>query len=335
MSRWLSGRTPHAEKVLRILGRSGVETRRMVVPLAELFRQGGFGERNRNYIRHAKELALDVSRAALQSAGVAPETIDLIVTSSCTGFMIPSVDAHLANELPLNDRIRRLPITELGCAGGAMALSHTDDILRGRSDPAALVVAVELSSLNAQREDFSMAHMVSGALFGDGAAAVLVTGEDSEFAAKHPHAPRIVEHTTAFFHDTIDAMGFRLESTGFHMILDASIPDMLEEHLPGALDALVTKCGLQLEDIDHILMHPGGRRILDTAEAILDRGPSALRHSRELLAQYGNLSSASIFALLHKFLESGDAGPGDRAILAAFGPGFNAELILLEWPAAC
>jgi alkylresorcinol/alkylpyrone synthase len=333
MARWLAGRTPDAEKVLRIVGRAGVERRRLVVPLERLFRQGDFGDRNREYMEQGKVLALEVSRAALQARRVPPQAIDLVVSTSCTGFMIPSVDAHLANTLPFHDAIRRLPITELGCAGGAMALSHTDDILRGRPEELALVVSVELSSLNAQREDVSMAYLVSCALFGDGAAAVLLAGDDSELAAAHPTAPRIVDHTTAFFRDTIDAMGFRLESTGFHMVLDASIPDLLREKLPGALETLVARCGLQLADIDHFLLHPGGRKILDTAEEVLDRGPTALSHSREMLARHGNLSSASILVLLHEFLESGVASPGDRGVLVAFGPGFNAELILLEWPA--
>ena len=194
ISRWLTGREADLPKILRILQRSGVERRQLVVPLEELFRQDEFGTRNRVYIEHAVELAAEVARAALREAAVASESIDLVTTASCTGFMIPSLDAHLANVLPFRRGIRRLPITELGCAGGAMALTYTADILRGQPDAVALVVAVEISSVNAQPDDMNMANLVSCALFGDGAAAVLLAGEESELARSHPRAPRLVRY---------------------------------------------------------------------------------------------------------------------------------------------
>lgn len=332
MYRWANEHLDNVDRVMKLFDHAGVGTRYTVMPLEDLFAERSFGERNQSYIEHAVELAERASVDALAAAGLPSEAVDLITTVSCTGFMIPAVDAHLANRLPLKRMIRRLPITELGCAAGAMAMSHTADYLKAYPEQQALLTAVELPSLCFQRSDFSMDHLVSCALFGDGAAAVTLAGEDSPLAARYPAAPRIAHRTTWFMHDTLDAMGFRVADTGFHMVLDRRIPDLLEEHLMPALQSFLASAGLQLDDVDHFLIHPGGRKILDKTEAMLGRGPDAVHYSRQVLERYGNLSSASVLLLLHEFLQDDVARPGERGVVVAFGPGFNAELILLEWP---
>lgn len=326
MARWISGKVAHEEKILNLFDRSGVESRFLLVPLEDLFEPRPLGDRNRQYTEESVALGLRVSREALARAGVAPSSVGLVVSVSCTGFMIPSVDAYLANQLPLSSDVRRLPITELGCAAGAMALSHAADYLVAYPRQSALVVSVEFPSLNFQPTDFSMDHLVACALFGDGAAASVLVGEQSGHASR---APRFVHRKTCFLRDTVEAMGFRLESTGFHMVLDASIPALLQAELPRALEGFLAEVGLTLEDVEHVLIHPGGRKILDFVEQMVGRGE--MRYARRVLARYGNLSSASIMALLHEFERDNVAAPGDRAVLIAFGPGFNAELILLEW----
>jgi predicted naringenin-chalcone synthase len=141
-----------------------------------------------------------------------------------------------------------------------------------------------------------------------------------------------VHRETYFLRDTLHAMGFRVRATGFHMVLDPGIPKLLADHLPAALARLLDRVGLCMADIHHFLVHPGGRRILDLVEQMLDRGPAAVEHSRRLLADFGNLSSVSVLALLHRFMQDGRPQPGERAVVVAFGPGFNAELLLLQWP---
>lgn len=332
MSQWLAERVTNVERIMKLFDRAGVEKRYTVGPLEDLFASRSFEERNNSYIEQSIELALRSSRDAITATGLPTESIDLVASVSCTGFMIPAVDAHLANALPLSGRIRRLPITELGCAAGAMAMSHTADLLEARPRETALLTAVELPSLCFQLDDFSMDHLVSCALFGDGAAALTMAGEDAEVVQRFPQAPRVVHRATWFMHDTIDAMGFRVADTGFHMVLNKNIPELLDQHLAPALETFVGEQGLSLDDIEHFLIHPGGRKIIDRVEAMLGRGPEAVSYSRRVLDRYGNLSSASILLLLHEFLQDGVAKPGERAVTVAFGPGFNAELILLEWP---
>ena len=327
IGRWIAGKVRNEQRILNLFDRSGVDSRFLLVPMKDLFEPRSLGDRNRQYTEESVGLGLRVSREALASAGVEPSSVGLIVSVSCTGFMTPSVDAYLANQLPLNSDVRRLPITELGCAAGAMALSHAADYLIAYPQQSALVVAVEFPSLNFQPTDFSMDHLVACALFGDGAAASVLVGEQSGHA---PRAPRFAHRKTCFMNDTVEAMGFRLEETGFHMVLDVSIPALLEAELPRALRDFLGDVDLTLDDVEHVLVHPGGRKILDFVERMVGRGE--MTYARRVLARYGNLSSVSIMALLHEFERDNVAAPGDRAVLIAFGPGFNAELILLEWP---
>ena len=332
LASWLADRVPDPERVLRIVERSGVGQRYSVLPPDEVFQPRSFEARNRLYTEASIELAERVSRAALCSSDLPSGDVGLIVSVSCTGFMIPSVDAYLVNLLPLSRHIVRLPITELGCAAGAMGLSRSTDWLLAHPESSALLVSVELPSLSFQPEDLSMAHLVSCALFGDGAAGVVLHGAESPHARRGQ--PEVVASRTCFFYDTLRLMGFEVRQTGFHMLLDPGIPDLIRTAIWPALEEFLDDQGLQLGDVDHWLIHPGGRRILDELESLIGRGADALRHSRRVLELYGNLSSGSVLFLLDEFRKQVTSCPGDRALLVAFGPGFNAEMLLLEWPPA-
>ncbi len=332
IGRWLEDAGRDARRIRAILANAGVAERHAVLSPDELFRPRDLGERNALYTQHAPRLAEQATRRVLERLDLSSECIDLVTSVSCTGFMIPSLDAHLANRLPLNSRIRRMPLTLLGCAGGAMGLSHAHDHLGAHPAACGLVVAVELASLSFQSTDHSMAHLVSSALFGDGAGACILVGEASPLLrGRTDVVPRIRSTATCFFHASLEAMGFDVRTTGFHMILDARIPAFLAETIWPEVERFLAENGLEVGDVEHWLVHPGGRRILDTVEACLARGPQVLATSRRVLREHGNLSSASILALLRTFADEGGARTGERGLILAFGPGFNAELLLVEW----
>jgi len=250
--------------------------------------------------------------------------VDLLITVSCTGVMIPSLDAHLANDLGFRPDLRRLPITELGCAAGASALARAADYVRAWPGATVLVVAVELPSLTFQRQDTSQANLISSILFGDGAAAVLVTGRDA-------HGPRIVESESFLFPRTLGAMGFDLGSDGFHIVLSRDVPELIRAEVRGLLDRFLTRVGLRRDELSVFILHPGGRKLLAFIEEELALSPADTECSWHVLREYGNQSSASVLFVLHEWLARRTAPPGSHGLLAAFGPGFSADLLLLNW----
>ena len=230
--------------------------------------------------------------------------------------MIPSLDADLINHFRLRSDVRRMPFTELGCAAGAMALSRAHDHLRAYPDHKVAIVAVEIPSMTYLAKDLSVANLVSAALFGDGGAAALVSNDRGRF--------EILDARTHFFHDTPEMMGFHVTDEGFSIVLDKRVPQLLESALPAAVDAFLEKNGVERGELRNFLFHPGGRKILDTIHDLFGLAEDDLALSRETLREVGNLSSASVLFVLEKAL-AGRGRPG-LSLLAAFGPGFNAEL---------
>lgn len=337
MRRWLEQHGVNPTKVLEIAGNAGVESRYYCTDSELFFKDRAFGDRNAEYSEAAVVLAEEAVRGAFEATGVDPSQIGLIASVSCTGFMIPSVDAFLANRLELPAHIRRMPITLLGCAAGAMSISHVSDILRAHPEMIAVIVAVELASPSFQVRDLTMAHLVSCALFGDGAAAVVLAGDEAPLPRPEGAlSPEVRATRTHFFPDSIRTMGFDVKDTGFHIVLDPSIPHFLDESIWPTIVAFIEDQGRTAEDIAHWLIHPGGRAIMDVLEKRIDRGPASLAVSRKVLRDVGNLSSASILCVLHEHAKQAAAGEvalneGDLGILVAFGPGFNAEMLLVEW----
>ncbi|HEY0712771.1 MAG TPA: type III polyketide synthase, partial [Polyangia bacterium] len=236
-----------------------VETRASVLPLPLLCERRSLTDTTAIYRKHAVRLGSEVTRRCLQEAGVDPRAIDLVISVSCTGVMLPSLDAYVANELGFRPDIKRLPITELGCAAGAAALGRAYDFLVGHPDAHVLIIAVELPTLSFQPEDTSVPQLVSTALFGDGAAAVLLTG-----AAVDPGS-RGVSVLTArshLFPSSMEALGFDLREDGFHVVLSKELPDRLRRDFSGVLAGVLGELGLGRADLTSFLLHPGGRRIL-------------------------------------------------------------------------
>jgi alkylresorcinol/alkylpyrone synthase len=280
---------------------------------------------NAEYREKSVELGLQVAERALAQAGMAPTDVDLLITVSCTGVMIPSLDAHLATILGFRSDVRRLPITELGCAAGAAGLGRTWEYLTAFPDRTALLIAVEIPTLTFQRKDFSQANLISALLFGDGAAGVVVTGRDAP-------GPRILASECFLFPNSLDAMGFDLRDSGFHIILSKDVPELIRERVKDLAEGFLARQGLRREDISAFLLHPGGQRLLSFMQEELGLTRSDTAISWDILRRYGNLSSASVLFILNECLVQREMPSGSYGLLMAFGPGFTAEMLLLQWP---
>jgi alkylresorcinol/alkylpyrone synthase len=254
-----------------------------------------------------------------------PDEIDLIITVSCTGFMIPSLDAHLINRMGFRSNVRRMPFTELGCAAGAMAIGRASDYLQAYPGGNVLVISVELPSLTFQRKDISQANLISSILFGDGAAAVIISSKQKG------SNPRILASETYTFPDSLDAMGFDLKDSGFHILLSKDVPEMIGAKIEGLVDGFLARHGQSRETIRGWILHPGGSRLLGNVEIALGLTKCQTQPSWDILGNVGNLSSATILFILQEWLEKRPLKKDDIALAAAFGPGFSAEFLLLQW----
>ena len=286
------------------------------------------------YATHARRLGEAVARDCLRGADVGADALDMMITVSCTGVMIPSLDAYLMDALGTRRDLRRLPLTELGCVGGAAAVARAFDYLRGHPRAHVLVVAVELPSLSLQRLDVSPDNLVASALFGDGAAAVLVTGDDvapspSSAAAAGVRIRETLCHTRP---ESTRALGFDLHEDGFHAVLAKDVPALLRADLGGLVAALAAAAGVDARALEAFVVHPGGKRILGAVEEALGLRREQTLPSWEVLRDHGNQSSASVLFVLERWMR-GHARPaaGTTGIMAAFGPGLTTELLLLEW----
>jgi alkylresorcinol/alkylpyrone synthase len=309
----------------RVFENAAVQTRYGCRPLFDLAYPLSLTEMSQLYQRSACALGEQVTNDCLTQAKVTPETVNLIISTSCTGFMIPSLDVYLVNHFGFSPHVKRLPVTELGCAAGAMALARAYEYLRAFPHHTVLVVAVELPSLTFQLQDLSAANVVSSALFGDGAAAVLLNGE------RQVSKPQIIATESTLFPHTTKVMGFELKDSGFHIVLSTEIPELVRAEVPGLVARFLGQHGYTVKDMSHFLLHPGGRRVLEGLVDALDIPEAYAEISRMILRDYGNLSSAAVLFILDQFLRSEQSHTGDLGLLLAFGPGFSAETILLRW----
>ena len=319
-----------------------VERRCLALPLDEYDRVADFGQSNDAFIRVGTELAARAVTAAVERAGLDLADVDAIFYTTVTGLAVPTIDARLVNVLGLRRDIRRTPMFGLGCVGGAAGLARTNDYLRGHPDHVAVLLSVELCSLTLQ-DDFSVANVVASGLFGDAAAAVVLSGSESIPPRSTRGGPassgpasirsrtraRVVDTRSAFFPDTERVMGWDIGSTGFKVVLSADVPQLVQEHLPVQVDAFLHDNGLARSDVRHWICHPGGPKVISAIEQSLELPDSALAITRESLASVGNLSSASVLHVLGRTQHR--AVPGDIGVLMAMGPGFCAELVLLAW----
>lgn len=312
------------DAMMSVIDNAQVCKRHAIFPVDHIVKPRSLGQTSVEYQEHAVALGRQVAEACLVKAGMVPADVDMIITVSCTGFMIPSLDAHLINLMGFRADVRRLPLTELGCAAGAMALARAWEFVRAFPGTSVLIVSVELPTLTFQGGDLSQANLISCVLFGDGAAAAVVTGREAS-------GPRILDATTYTFPDSLDAMGFDLRESGFHIVLSKDVPQMIRGKIRDLVDGFLGRRGLTREAMTAFILHPGGQKLLSYIEEQLGLCHCDTQLSWDVLGQYGNLSSATILFILDAWLSQKTVRPGDYGLTAAFGPGFSAELLLLQW----
>lgn len=326
--RWLSGSSYAPEisipKVKQIFRNAGVKTRYSVLPVEEIAKHRDFREKNLLYMKYAKALGEKALKNVFETTGIKPIEIDMFITVSCTGFMIPSLDAHLMNRFPFRNDVRRLPVTELGCAAGVSSLIMASDYIRAYPDSNVLILSMELCTLNMQSTDTSADHIISTAIFGDGAAAAIVSGRSGE-------GLHMLSTENRFFANTLDFMGYDVETTGFHIFLSPEISRFILENISPHMETVLANLGLRTGDIDSWLFHPGGSRILKALEKGLATDRDKLSESREVLREFGNLSSATIFFVIDRYIREARKNSGSYQVIGAVGPGFGLDTILTEW----
>ena len=311
------------KKVARIFKYAQVDQRYGIMNIDEVFAQTSFAEKNNLFIEKCIELSSQALTSALEQAQLTPQDIDIIITVSCTGFMIPSVDAHLINQLRMRQDIIRLPVTEMGCAAGTSALIYAYNLLQANPGQRAAIIAMESPTSTFQHGDMSMTNMVSAAIFGDGAACAILGPGDSV-------GPAIIDAEMYHFYDEIDMMGFELTNSGLKMILDPSVPEKIERHFTDILLPFLEKNQLSIADIQHMIFHPGGKKIMQIAEELLHKLGKNIDDTRAVMRQNGNMSSATVLYVLERFLNR-EIPAGEYGMMLSFGPGFSAQRLLLQW----
>jgi predicted naringenin-chalcone synthase len=322
---WLEGQEPRfIKKVKKIFEGAAVDKRYSIMEPSEVFTATSFEEKNNIYIREAIDLGEKVLVKALEKARWKPEDLDYIITVSCTGIMIPSLDAYLVNKLKLRQDIVRLPVTEMGCAAGISGIIYAKNFLKANPGKKAAVIAVESPTATFQLDDYSMANIVSAAIFGDGAACVLLSSEEND------NGPEIVAEEMYHFFDAEHMMGFSLTNKGLQMVLDVEVPETIASHFPEIINPFLEKNDLRMDDIDHLIFHPGGKKIIQTVEELFADLGKNINDTKEVLRLYGNMSSATVIYVLERIMEN-QPKKGERGLMLSFGPGFSAQRVLLQW----
>lgn len=318
------GLYPHLKKLWRLYDNTCIETRYNCEPIEWYLQPHSWEERTASFQKHALDLLDKLTRETAQTAGIALDAIDMIVTNTVTGLAVPSLDAKLINRLDLAPTVARLPMFGLGCGAGVAGLARATRLAQASDDAHVLFLTVDLCSLCMRPNDPSPSMFVSSALFGDGAAGVLLRntrgsgrGTGAKILAAGEWCWRGTEHI----------MGWDIKDDGFGIVLSPELPELMRAELKPALQDFLDRNGFRLSDLNGFLFHPGGRRLLETAEQVLGLSPSQLEHSWEVLRSFGNMSSATVLFVLDRALKSGARGPH---LLAAFGPGFSAYFVVVD-----
>ncbi len=336
---------PQYESVGALFTNTGIGARHSCVPVDWHRQDIGWPERAAAYHAGACALCVDVAQRAIADAGIAPHDVAGVVTVSTTGVAVPNLDVELANQLGLPPTALRLPIFGLGCAGGVSGLVRAAQLAISMRQGPVLFVCVETCTLNFRKHDHRKANFISAALFGDGAAAAVLSapavtsGAGEADRDSHPapsggsrHQKPLATLVAAGEHmwpDTQSVMGWSVEDDGLGVVIAPSIPRYARDGLGPATAAFLNACGTPRDAIDGLIFHPGGRRVIEAIETALECDGDDLRHARGVLADYGNMSSPTVLFVLERTLRDGSNG---RHLMGAFGPGFTVALALLEIP---
>jgi len=318
-------------EVLRRLHKNvGVDGRFLALPIDAYPLLKGWGEANDHWIRTALDLGYCSISRALTGAGLSAPEVGALFFTSVTGIASPSIDARLINRMGFSPNVKRVPMFGLGCVAGAAGIARAADYVRAYPDQVAVLLAVELCSLTLQREDLSVANMISAGLFGDGAAAVVIAGENCD-AIKASRGPRILATRSVFYPETEEMMGWTISEKGFRIVLSPEVPELIQRQLGNDVDSFLADLGRDRSEVGSWVLHTGGPKVLQATASALGLKNGQLDASWDCLRRVGNLSSASVLVVLEDVMKNRRPAPGTLGLLAAMGPGFCAELVLLRW----
>jgi alkylresorcinol/alkylpyrone synthase len=331
---------PEIDRYMSVFRHAQIATRHFAAPLEWFTIPHSFKECNDLFVEAATALGAAAARACLARAGLEPRDIDHLIWISTTGMAAPSPDAMLINQLEMSRHTRRTPIWGLGCAGGVAGLARASEYTRAFPQQRVLLLAVELCSVTFQWSDRSKRNLIAASLFADGAGAVLVEGDqaggrgirDAATSIPHPPSPTpcILGTQSTLWPDTLDIMGWDMVDTGMQVVFSSRIPRIVEALMHENIAEFLAPYGLGIDDIDHWILHPGGAKVISAYQAALGIDPERLDHTRAVLHDNGNMSSATVLFVLDAFLQARRPAPGEYGVLAVLGPGFSCELALIR-----
>ncbi len=330
LQRW-EGKLEEPRLLTRLHANCGVAFRNFVLPIEAYPDLVGFGQTNGAWITAAIELGEVAVTRALDRAGITAADISAIFFATVTGIASPTIDARLINRLPFPVNVKRTPIFGLGCVAGAAGIARASDYVRAFPKEIALLLSVELCSLTWQDDDQSVANLISTGLFADGAAAVVIAGSESKLSTPTTPSPTILATRSTFYRHTEHIMGWDIGDHGFRIVLSPDVPKIVTEHFLGDVQGFLADQNLTQADIATYIFHSGGPKVLEAMQTSLSLPPDALAPSWKSLREVGNLSATSVLAVLEDFLNVHPGEPGTYSILAAMGPAFCSELVLLRW----
>src|SRR5262249_27677356 len=316
----LADRYPEFDTLSSLFANTGIHRRYSVKPIEWYLEPRGWPERTEAFLEGAEALFLDVAREAIARADLDASDIDTVVTVCSTGIATPTLEARVAGRMGFRSDVSRVPVFGLGCAGGVSGLSIAARLAQSRPGTNVLLVALELCTLAVRHDELTKANVVAASLFGDGAAAVVLRAGDGGMTRVEASAEKL-------WPDTLDIMGWSVDPQGFGVIFQRTIPDFVQEHMGSAVAEMIAKMEFSLAEVDRFICHPGGAKVIAALERALSLEQGALDHERDIIADYGNMSSPTVLFVLDRALAQ---GLPPRSLLTALGPGFTASCVALR-----